>query len=139
MILERWVFQWFTIADGTAELCLGDGHQPEMIGILDRLETVPHPTDAPNDNYDVYLYDRLGNDLLHGCGANRDTANAETAAIYRSLGTTGHVYVPVSGWSRFRVENAGAYHGGIAIIYLFPPAGRPGSRATAARPRGRGA
>lgn len=45
-------------------------------GKLLKIVTNPGST-APTDNYDVYLYNQHGIDVLGGMGANRDTANTE--------------------------------------------------------------
>lgn len=37
-------------------------------------------TPAPTDNYDLTILDADGFDVLHGAGANRDTANTEYVA-----------------------------------------------------------
>jgi hypothetical protein len=49
-------------------------------GRLIQLITDPGTT-APTDNYDITLVDGNGLDVLQGVGANRDTANTESAAI----------------------------------------------------------
>lgn len=49
-------------------------------GRLIALETDPGST-APTDNYDIAITNGAGSDVLQGLGANRDTANTETAQI----------------------------------------------------------
>ena len=49
-------------------------------GRLIALETDPGST-APTDNYDIAITNGAGADVLQGLGANRDTANTETAQI----------------------------------------------------------
>lgn len=51
---------------------------PKFEGRLMELTTNPGAV-APTDNYDITLVDDQGVDRLQGVGANRDTANTETA------------------------------------------------------------
>lgn len=53
---------------------------PAIEGRILALVTNPGAT-APQDDYDVALTNQHGYDVLQGLGANRDTANTETAPI----------------------------------------------------------
>jgi hypothetical protein len=59
-------------------------YQGKVIG----LGTIPGAAaDAPDDNYDVYIKDSAGHDILLGAGMNRDTANTEYVAETSVAGT----------------------------------------------------
>lgn len=64
---------------------------PKFEGRLMELITNPGTT-APTDNYDITLVDGEGIDRLQGVGANRDTANTESAIPVYS-GSTIHPVV----------------------------------------------
>jgi hypothetical protein len=121
--IERWVFDWLSGGPGLIEFRCGDGHEPGPVGWLDRIQTVPHASAIPTDNYDVRLYDRIDSDLLQGVGTNRDALAAEIAAVYNLLDSTGHGWVWCSGPLRFRIENAGSYKRGAVVLTVVVPTG----------------
>lgn len=92
------------------------------VGRLDRLITQPSTDAAPTDNYDITIEDRWGNDVLNGAGANRDTANVESAWISDFLTTAHFADVASADTIRVRVQNAGANKAGNAILTFLPVA-----------------
>lgn len=89
-------------------------------GFLLALETNPGST-APTDNYDVVVNDAEGVDVLQGCGANRDTANSEKAAIVYS-GTSVHPAVDKTDTLTLAISGNSVNSAGIVIkLYYLKP------------------
>lgn len=65
---------WLSHTDGSASLVTPHQFHGEVLALV----TDPGAT-APTDNYDITITDADGYDVLQGAGANRDTANTETA------------------------------------------------------------
>jgi hypothetical protein len=78
-------------------------------GEIIRLVTDPGAT-APSDDYDVYVYDEDGMDVLMAAGKDRDTSTTEQV-LGTSLGCVANDKLT------FYVENAG--NAKIGTIYLY--------------------
>jgi len=78
-------------------------------GEIIRLVTDPGAT-APSDDYDIYVYDEDGMDVLMAAGKDRDTVNTEQV-LGTSLGCVANDKLT------FYVENAG--NAKIGTIYLY--------------------
>lgn len=87
--VRKVVVDW--VADAAAAT-VPDTILPRIEGRLAELTTDPGAT-APTDNYGITLIDADGVDRLQGVGANRDTANTETAPVVYSGST---IHPPVS-------------------------------------------
>lgn len=64
---------WLTNTSGQAEKTTTETYAGQVLYLV----TVPDGTDAPTDNYDVYVKDEDGVDVLQAGGWDRDTANTE--------------------------------------------------------------
>lgn len=99
-----------------------DGSFPSTVltakieGRLIALETDPGST-APTDNYDIAITNGAGADVLQGLGANRDTANTETAQIVVS-GTSLRPTVDESDVLTLSVTN-NAVNSATVVIVLY--------------------
>lgn len=119
--LEYWIFNWTSCHDGDASLHLGNGREPEMLGVIDRIETAPSAAEAPTANYDVYLRDLASqSDLLQGAGTNRHTSNEESAAVAYSSTAGSSAVVVTGGLMELCIANAGERKHGTAIIVVRP-------------------
>lgn len=92
---------------------------PSIEGRLLAITTNPGAT-APTDNYDVTLIDGEGADRLYGVGADRDTANTESAPIVFASSTV-HPWVDgdetlTMKWANNSVNSAT----GRVIVYYSP-------------------
>lgn len=78
----------FDSGDGSFSAAAAAAVAAVVIGIEGRIQKlVTNPgTPAPTDNYTVTLVDQNGLDVLYGVGANRDTANTESAVDLLSPG-----------------------------------------------------
>ena len=65
---------WTSATGGAASLATVGSYYGEVLALV----TDPGAT-APTDNYDITITDADGYDVMQGAGANRDTANTETA------------------------------------------------------------
>lgn len=115
--LSRHVINWSSDCNGDCILNLDGVSAPRLEGRLVRLVTQPASGAAPTDNYDITLEDMHGNDVLQGAGANRDTANTETAWISETASSEVPVRPVTRLCTRFVVANAGAGKSGLAVIY----------------------
>ena len=89
---------------GTTEFAYGG----KVIGV----GTIPGTAgDAPTDNYDVYVKDSGGHDILLGAGKNRDTANTEYVTETSVAGTYESKLV-------FLVENMGESNKTTVIVWI---------------------
>jgi len=80
-------------------------------GEIVRLVTVPGAgADAPDDNYDVVIYDDDDVDVLAGVGANRDTTNTEQE-LAPGLG--------VVAYSKLTLYVSGAGSGSKGTVHLY--------------------
>lgn len=114
----RLIVTWAVGDSGAITLRLDSLRGPQIDGRPIRLVTRPSKGRPPSDSYDLTLTDEAGSDVLQGAGANRDTANAETAWISE----TASAEVPVRPITIrdliFNVANAGAGGAGTAVLYV---------------------
>jgi len=96
---------WTSSAGGAADLITPGVYAGRVIALV----TDPGTT-APDDNYDITITDAEGYDVMQGAGANRDTANTETAVPT----ATSVAFGPLT----LNVSNAGAAKDGVAILYV---------------------
>lgn len=90
-------------------------------GWIDRIETFPDPNGlSPTDNYDIIIANDLGEDILLGLGANRDTITPEKVFIYKETTTQDLERIFVNGIYRVKISNAGAYKAGLIAIFTIP-------------------
>lgn len=97
---------WTASAGGAADGTTTNGFYGQVLAMV----TIPDGTTAPTDNYDITIADGDGFDVMQGVGANRDTANTETA-----VPTTDS---PVYGQLTLHVTNAGSGGKGVTILYV---------------------
>jgi hypothetical protein len=76
-------------------------------------QVVTDPTDGPTDNWDVYIEDENGVDLLGAAGENRDTTNSEICYPV----TSDNSKPMVDGSLRVRVAGMGS--GKTAVVRVF--------------------
>lgn len=92
---------------------------PAFEGRLLALVTNPGAT-APTDNYDITLVSGIGDDRLQGVGANRDTANTESAPVVYS-GSTVHPWVDADETMTFTLANNAVNSAlGTAVLFYTP-------------------
>lgn len=96
---------WTSTAGGAADLITTCDYGAEVLALV----TDPDAT-APTDDYDITITDPEGYDVMQGAGANRDTANTETAVPT----ATSVAFGPLT----LNVTNAGNAKSGVAILYL---------------------
>lgn len=105
---------WTSTAGGVADKITVDGYY----GIVLALVTIPAAAgDAPDDNYDITITDEEGYDVLQGAGADRDTANIETAEPAKTSVAHGKLTLNVAA--------AGSANQGTAILYILGQARKP--------------
>ena len=117
--IMRYVISWVSDASGNVDVQCDDRKAPCICGLIDRIVTVPSPAAAPTDNYDITLVDAWDYDVLEGEGANRDTANTETAWPINDI-TTGNIDSAGKRRLWLRVRNAGATKAGTIVVYTLP-------------------
>lgn len=100
----RWA--WTSSAGGAADLISAGTYAADVIALV----TDPDGDAAPTDDYDITITDTEGYDVMQGAGANRDTANTETAVPTAASVAFGQLTINVS--------NAGNAKAGVAILYL---------------------
>lgn len=105
--VKRIKWTWTCTAGGAADKITVNGYYGKVLACV----TIPDAGDAPTDNYDITITDADGFDVLQGTGANRDTANTETAVPT----TDSPVYGPLT----LNVTNAGASKEGVVILYVY--------------------
>ncbi len=96
---------WTSTAGGAADLVTAGVYAGRVVALV----TDPGST-APDDNYDITITDAEGYDVMQGAGANRDTANTETAVPT----VTSVAFGPLT----LNVSNAGSAKVGVAILYV---------------------
>ena len=99
-------WSWTSTAGGAADLVTTKAYYGEVLALV----TDPGAT-APTDDYDITITDPDGYDVMQAAGANRDTANTETA-------------VPTAksvafGLLTLNVANAGNAKVGTATLYIL--------------------
>lgn len=100
----RWT--WTSTAGGAADLVTAGAYAAEVLALV----TNPDDSAAPTDNYDVTITDAEGYDVMQAAGADRDTANTETATPAKTSVAFGQLTL--------NVTNAGSAKSGVAILYL---------------------
>jgi hypothetical protein len=100
-------FEWVSAADGTVAGTTTGVYS----GLVERLVTIPDGTDAPDDNYNVFINDEDDTDILMGAGATRDTANTEQV-LASSLGCVANDKLALA------ITGAGAANAGTVIVYI---------------------
>lgn len=99
-------WSWLSTAGGAADLSTVKSYYGEVIALI----TDPDGTAAPTDNYDISITDDEGYDVMQGAGANRDTANTETAVPTAKSVAFGKLTLDVT--------NAGSAKAGTAVLYI---------------------
>jgi hypothetical protein len=115
--VRRIVVDW--VADAAAAT-IPDTLLPVFEGRLMELTTNPGAV-APTDNYDITIEDAEGVDRLQGVGANRDTANTESAIPVYS-GSTVHPVVSRSDALTLKIAGNSVNSATGRIILLYGPA-----------------
>ena len=97
---------WTSATGGTVVLATTKGYYGEVLALV----TDPGST-APTDDYDITITDEDSYDVMQGAGANRDTANTETA-------------VPTAksvafGLLTLNIANAGDLKTGTTTLYIL--------------------
>lgn len=101
----RWA--WTSTAGGAADLITTQAYFGQVVALV----TIPAGgADAPDAAYDITITDTEGYDVMQGAGANRDTANTETAVPT--------AYSVAHGTLTLNVSAAGAANSGTAILYI---------------------
>lgn len=115
--IRKVIVDWVgSASDGT----IPDTVLPVIEGRLYELTTNPGAV-APTDNYDITIEDDQAVDRLQGVGANRDTANTETAIpVY--AGSTIHPVVSRTDVLTLKIANQAVHSatGRIVLIYGLP-------------------
>lgn len=99
-------WSWTSTASGVADLITVGSYYGEVLSLV----TNPDAT-APTDDYDITITDVDGYDVMQGAGANRDTANTETAVPTAKSVAFGKLTLNVS--------NAGSAKLGTATLYIL--------------------
>lgn len=81
-------------------------------GFLTGISTNPDGTDVPTDNWDVYVEDSLGADLMVAGGENRSASTSQFAAPGNSFPSA------VVGNIRIRVANMGSGKKAVIRFYI---------------------
>lgn len=104
--IQKIKWTWLSTAGGAADLITTKHYFGEVIAVV----TDPDGTDAPTDDYDITITDAEGYDVLQGAGANRDTANTETAVPAAKSVAFGTLTL--------NVTNAGNAKAGVVVLYI---------------------
>lgn len=97
---------WTSATDGTVVKATTSGYYGQVVALF----TDPGST-APTDNYDIVVNDPDGYDVMQGAGANRDTANSETAVPTATSIAFGALTLSIT--------NAGDQKTGVTILHLL--------------------
>ena len=100
-------WSWTSTAGGAADLVTNEAYFGEVLSVV----TNPDDSAAPTDNYDITITDVEGYDVLQGAGANRDTANTETAVPTAKSVAHGKLTL--------NVANAGDSKSGTVVLYIL--------------------
>lgn len=106
--VRKITWTWTSATGGTASLVTPEPVYGEVVALL----TDPG-TPAPTDNYDITITDADGYDVMQGAGANRDTANTETAVPTAKSVAFGLLTIDIT--------NAGDEKSGVAVLYVLGP------------------
>ncbi len=100
-------WSWTSTAGGAADLITPGSYAGEVLALV----TNPADAgDAPTDDYDITITDPEGYDVMQAAGANRDTANIETAVPAAKSVAFGQLTL--------NVANAGNAKSGTAVLYI---------------------
>ncbi len=106
-------WEWVSSStDGTATGTTGFQSTVPITGTCHRLVTIPTSSAAPSDNYDVYINDEDGYDILVGGGLNRSTS-ATQGVVAASMGCVKNDKITLS------ITGAGNSKEGTVILYLI--------------------
>lgn len=112
-VIKKIKWQWTADTDGkvaatTANAATTKAYNGELV----RLVTIPGTgDDAPDADYDVYIYDEDNTDALMAGGLNRHTSNTEQVAA-SSLGVVANDKLTLY------IEGAGDSNKGTTILYV---------------------
>jgi len=109
--LYRIDYDWVCDASGDATGGATFSTTLPYTGVLQRLITWPESSAAPTDDYDVYIYDEDGADVLMAAGKDRDETNKEQV-LGTSLGVVFNSKLSIV------VDNAGSAKEGHVILYI---------------------
>lgn len=110
-VIKKISWAWTAHTDGKVAKATANATTAAVFnGEIVRLVTVPDATSAPSDNYDVYIYDEDGLDVLLGAGKDRDIATAEQVAA-------ANLSVVANDRLTLYVEGAGS--GGKGTVHLY--------------------
>lgn len=99
-------WEWTSTAGGAADKATTLAYYGEVLAMV----TIPDGDAAPTDDYDITITDVEGYDVMQGAGADRDTANTETAVpTARSV---------AHGVLTLNVSNAGDSKSGTVVLYI---------------------
>lgn len=111
-VIKKIKWQWTAHTDGKVAKTTANAVTKNVYnGELVRLITIPDATTAPDDNYDIKVYDDDGVDVLIGAGTDRDAANTEQV-LAANLGVVANDKLTLE------IENAGSGGKGTVILYI---------------------
>lgn len=111
--IQKIKWAWTSTAGGAADQVTTGKYYGRVVALV----TIPAAAgSAPTDDYDITITDSEGYDVMQAAGANRDTANTETAVPA--------AYSVAFGALTLNVTNAGNAKGGTAILYIEAVDGR---------------
>lgn len=105
--IKKIKWSWTSTAGGAADLITTNDYCGQVLALV----TDPDGSAAPTDDYDVTITDSEGYDVLQGAGADRDTANTETATPAKTSVAFGKLTL--------NVTNAGSAKSGTAVLYIL--------------------
>ena len=109
--LECWAIGWTSSDKGNA-----GGYTDDIHGTIERIVYNPGSA-APTANYDMYLTDQDGVDLLNGTGVNLHTTTTLSTITTEGDGTT-NVPMAFTGRATLAVSDAGSTKTGTLRIYV---------------------
>lgn len=98
-------WSWTSAIGGAADKVTAANYAGDVLALV----TDPGAT-APTDNYDITITDPDGYDVMQGAGADRDTANTETAVPAKASVAFGKLTLNVAA--------AGDAKAGVATLYI---------------------
>lgn len=112
-VIKKIAWAWTSHSDGKVAVTTPNAETTKIYnGEIVRLVTVPGTGgDAPDPNYDVYVYDGDDVDALISAGMNRHTSNVEQV-LASSLGVVAYDKLTLY------VENAGDSNKGTVYLYV---------------------
>ena len=110
-VLKKITWVWTAHTDGVVALATPNAITTHPYnGIIERLVTIPDTGTAPSPDYDVYVKDEDGADVLMGGGLNRHTSNTEQV-LASSLGVVAN--------DKLNLYISGAGSGGKGTVHLY--------------------